>query len=112
LIEKIAELVREQEDRRCRRRFATSPIADGMRIRHELSAKAMSEVVLNQLYRFHAAAILVPRQTWVALSGGRRPVMTYRGTCECLSSVFRRGGDRRAPNSSEEKARDFGACHW
>jgi DNA gyrase subunit A len=73
LIEKIAELVREK------RIDGVGDIRDesdreGMRIVIELKREAMSEVVLNQLYRFTPLQSSFPANM-VALSGGRPAVM-------------------------------------
>ncbi len=74
LIEKIAELVRDKRidgigDIR------DESDRDGMRIVIELKREAMSEVVLNQLYRFTPLQSSFPANM-VALSGGRPAVMT------------------------------------
>ncbi len=74
LIEKIAELVRDKKidgvgDIR------DESDRDGMRIVIELKREAMSEVVLNQLYRFTPLQSSFPANM-VALSGGRPAVMT------------------------------------
>ena len=73
LIEKIAELVRDKKidgvgDIR------DESDRDGMRIVIELKREAMSEVVLNQLYRFTPLQSSFPANM-VALSGGRPAVM-------------------------------------
>jgi DNA gyrase subunit A len=73
LIEKIAELVREKKI------DGVGDIRDesdreGMRIVIELKREAMSEVVLNQLYRFTPLQSSFPANM-VALSGGRPAVM-------------------------------------
>jgi DNA gyrase subunit A len=73
LIEKIAELVRDK------RIDGVGDIRDesdrdGMRIVIELKREAMSEVVLNQLYRFTPLQSSFPANM-VALSGGRPAVM-------------------------------------
>jgi DNA gyrase subunit A len=73
LIEKIAELVRDKKidgvgDIR------DESDRDGMRIVIELKREAMSEVVLNQLYRFTLLQSSFPANM-VALSGGRPAVM-------------------------------------
>ncbi len=73
LIEKIAELVRDKKI------DGVGDIRDesdreGMRIVIELKREAMSEVVLNQLYRFTLLQSSFPANM-VALSGGRPAVM-------------------------------------
>lgn len=73
LIEKIAELVRDKKidgvgDIR------DESDRDGMRVVVELKRDAMSEVVLNQLYRFTPLQSSFPANM-VALSGGRPAVM-------------------------------------
>ena len=76
LIEKMAELVREKRIEGIAALRDESD-RDGMRIVIELKREAVSDVVLNQLYRF------TPMQTSfganiVALNGGRPEVMTLR----------------------------------
>src|SRR5581483_8426374 len=65
MIEKIAELVRDESDR------------DGVRVVIELKREAMADVVLNQLYRFSQLQTSFGANM-VALSGGKPIVMNLR----------------------------------
>ncbi|MBX3518456.1 MAG: DNA gyrase subunit A [Xanthobacteraceae bacterium] len=74
MIERIAELVRDKKiDGIGDIRDESS--RDGMRVVIELKREAISEIVLNQLYRFTALQSSFPANI-VALSGGRPATMT------------------------------------
>ena len=74
MIERIAELVRDKKiDGIGDIRDESS--RDGMRVVIELKREAVSEIVLNQLYRFTALQSSFPANM-VALSGGRPATMT------------------------------------
>lgn len=103
LIEKIAELVRDKKidgvgDIR------DESDRDGMRIVIELKREAMSEVVLNQLYRFTPLQSSFPANM-VALSGGRPAVMNLLDLLNAFV-VFREEVVGRRTKFLLKKARD------
>lgn len=103
LIEKIAELVRDKKidgvgDIR------DESDRDGMRIVIELKREAMSEVVLNQLYRFTPLQSSFPANM-VALSGGRPSVMNLSDLLNAFV-VFREEVIGRRTKFLLKKARD------
>lgn len=103
LIEKIAELVRDK------RIDGVGDIRDesdrdGMRIVIELKREAMSEVVLNQLYRFTPLQSSFPANM-VALSGGRPAVMNLLDLLNAFV-VFREEVIGRRTKFLLKKARD------
>jgi DNA gyrase subunit A len=105
LIERIAELVREK------RIEGISDLRDesdreGMRVVIELKRDASGDVVLNQLYRFTAAAVSFG-VNMLALNRGR-PSRWACATCSPPSSSSAKRWWSAAPSSNCSKARDRG----
>jgi DNA gyrase subunit A len=103
MIEKIAELVRDK------RIEGISDIRDesdrqGMRVVIEIKRDAVADVVLNQLYRFSAAADVLWRNM-VALNGGKPEHDDAEGHAAGVRRIPR-GGHHRRTKFLLNKARD------
>ena len=103
MIERIAELVRDKKiDGISDIRDESS--RDGMRVVIELKREAVSEIVLNQLYRFTALQSSFPANM-VALTGGRPATMNLRDLVSAFVA-FREDVVGRRTKFLLNKARD------